>query len=107
MRLLHSTIVALVLGSAALHIACDDSSSNAVKEPVTPPGAPPGTAPNTPPGPNGNPPGTPPGVDGGDDCFVNPTTHFEIINACTDAQKIKKNPTLAKLLPDGGLPPPQ
>jgi len=49
-------------------------------------------------------------LDGGDagpsDCFENPTTHFEIINACTNAVKITKNPTLTKLGPDGGLPPP-
>ncbi|MDB4943149.1 MAG: hypothetical protein JWP97_2683 [Labilithrix sp.] len=42
---------------------------------------------------------------GSSDCFMNPTTHFEIINACTSAQKIIKNPTLPRLLPDGGLPP--
>jgi hypothetical protein len=40
------------------------------------------------------------------DCFTNPKTHFEIINACTDAQKIDKQPSLPLLLPDGGLPPP-
>src|ERR1700712_4018693 len=40
------------------------------------------------------------------DCFTNPKTHFEIINACTDAQSIDKNPTLPLLLPDGGLPLP-
>ena len=36
---------------------------------------------------------------------MNPTTHFEIINACTDAVKITKNPTLPLLFSDGGLPP--
>ncbi len=41
----------------------------------------------------------------GDDCVTNPTTHDEIINACTDAAKFDKNPTLPLLLPDGGLPP--
>jgi hypothetical protein len=40
------------------------------------------------------------------DCFTNPKTHFEIINACTSAQKIAKSPSLPLLLPDGGLPPP-
>ncbi len=39
------------------------------------------------------------------DCFTNPRTHEEIINACTTAQKITKTPTLPLLLPDGGLPP--
>lgn len=38
-------------------------------------------------------------------CFTNPQTHEEIINACTDAQKIYKNPTLPLLGSDGSLPP--
>jgi len=38
-------------------------------------------------------------------CFTNPTTHLEIINACTTAEKIYKDPELPLLLPDGGLPP--
>ena len=38
-------------------------------------------------------------------CFTNPTTHNEIINACTDAQPVAKDPTLPLLLDDGGLPP--
>lgn len=41
----------------------------------------------------------------GSDCFENPTTYEEIINACTDAAKIDKHPVLPHLLPDGGLPP--
>lgn len=46
------------------------------------------------------------GKDGGpSDCVTNPKTHAEIINACTNATKITKNPTLPKLLADGGLPP--
>ena len=28
------------------------------------------------------------------DCVTNPTTYLEIINACTDAEKITKNPVL-------------
>lgn len=44
------------------------------------------------------------GDDGGD-CVMNPKTHLEIINACTNATKITKNPALPKLLADGGLPP--
>jgi hypothetical protein len=50
-------------------------------------------------------PTTDSGTDGAPDCFTNPTTHFEIINACTTATKIAKNPSLARLAPDGGLPP--
>ncbi|MFT3692869.1 MAG: hypothetical protein QM831_06995 [Kofleriaceae bacterium] len=37
-------------------------------------------------------------------CFTNPTTNDEIINACTDAQKIYKNPVLPLLNPDGTVP---
>jgi hypothetical protein len=45
------------------------------------------------------------GADAGPTCFTNPTTHFQIINACTTSQGIAKNPVLPLLLPDGGLPP--
>lgn len=48
------------------------------------------------------------GLDGGGadaSCFTDPQTHVEIINACTDAEKIYKTPNLPLLLPDGGLPP--
>ena len=38
-------------------------------------------------------------------CFTNPTTHEEIINACTTAQKIYKNSHPALLGSDGSLPP--
>jgi hypothetical protein len=40
-----------------------------------------------------------------DDCVANPTTHLELINACTDAMAFDKTPNLPLLLPDGGLPP--
>ena len=43
----------------------------------------------------------PPGLD----CFPDPKTHDEIINACTDAARVDKHPTLPLLLADGGLPP--
>ncbi len=94
--------LALFSASAVLVIACDDSSS-AVKE--APVGSPDGAAQPVVDGGGG--PGTDggPGVDGApSDCFMDPHTHFEIINACTDAVKITKNPTLPLLLPDGGLP---
>ncbi|MET0387690.1 MAG: hypothetical protein ABW321_17095 [Polyangiales bacterium] len=42
---------------------------------------------------------------GGGDCIKNPTTHLEIINACTDAEVVEKDPVLPLLLSDGGLPP--
>ena len=37
-------------------------------------------------------------------CFENPQTHDEIINACTDAQKIYKASNPPLLNPDGTLP---
>lgn len=43
--------------------------------------------------------------DGGPDCVMNPMTHIEIINACTDAEQVDKAPVLPLLEPDGGLPP--
>jgi len=44
--------------------------------------------------------------DGGEkDCFDNPTTHFQLINGCTNADRIDRRPTLSTLRPDGGLPP--
>ena len=102
-------VVVAVLGSmsAMAFLACDDGSGNAVKEP----------------NPTVDSGGPQPGVDGGplpgvdssvgptlpdgapSDCYLNPMTHLEIINACTDAVRITKNPTLPLLLTDGGLPP--
>jgi len=38
-------------------------------------------------------------------CFTNPTTNNEIINACTDAQKIFKDSHPPLLNADGTLPP--
>jgi hypothetical protein len=38
-------------------------------------------------------------------CFTNPTTNDEIINACTTAQKIYKSSHPALLNADGSLPP--
>ena len=47
------------------------------------------------------------GIDGGLDasCFMNPTTHNEIINACTTAEKIYKTTHPPLLNADGSLPP--
>jgi hypothetical protein len=84
--------VALVVGGVAFGAAaCDDSS--AVKEQLVDAGTPTIDS------------GTSGGDAGEKDCFDNPQTHFEIINACTTAVRIDKNPKLNKLLPDGGLPP--
>ncbi|MBX3221195.1 MAG: hypothetical protein KF795_11800 [Labilithrix sp.] len=106
MKKIHSCFIgcAIVILSAVIGVACDDSSS-AVKEPS--PDAGPGTGIDGGPidsGGGGFDAGTLP--DGAPkDCFDNPKTHFEIINACTNATRITKDPTLTKLLADGGLPP--
>ncbi len=99
------TSLALVLAVAAMgltHVACTDDDT-AVKEAAPDAGGGKDTGPTT----TGD--GSVPGTDGGDaapsDCFTNPQTHFEIINACTTATRITKNPVLPALLPDGGLPP--
>lgn len=101
-------IVAFVLAAMAgvAVVACDDSG-NAVKEPAITPGADSGgpANPGVDSGPQGTDSGEPTLPDGApSDCFMNPMTHFEIINACTDAVKITKNPSLPLLLSDGGLP---
>ena len=48
-----------------------------------------------------------PPADAGTDasCFTNPQTHYEIINACTGAQKIYKTGRPPLENPDGSLPP--
>ena len=38
-------------------------------------------------------------------CFENPTTHYEIINACTTAQKVYKTAHPPLQNADGSLPP--
>jgi len=43
--------------------------------------------------------------DAGVSCIPSPKTHLEIINACTDAEVVDKQPELPLLLADGGLPP--
>ncbi len=39
------------------------------------------------------------------ECFADPTTHVEIINACTDATSVSKTPVTPLLREDGTLPP--
>jgi hypothetical protein len=46
----------------------------------------------------------PDGTGGAPDCFTNPMTYLEIINACTTAEAIDLSPVLPLLGPDGGLP---
>ncbi|MBX3213122.1 MAG: hypothetical protein KF850_13895 [Labilithrix sp.] len=103
-RTIHAGLLGLSLAVAsALAVAACDDSSSAVKE--SSPDASTGTDSGLADGGGG-------GFDAGTlpdgapkDCFDDPKTHFEIINACTNATRIEKNPTLPKLLPDGGLPP--
>jgi hypothetical protein len=38
-------------------------------------------------------------------CFMRPTTHLELINACTTATAIVRRPILPLLRADGGVPP--
>jgi hypothetical protein len=45
------------------------------------------------------------GTGGAPDCYMNPMTYLEIINACTNADKVDVSPVLPLLEPDGGLPP--
>jgi hypothetical protein len=100
LALLSASVVSVV----SVVVAC--SSDDAVKE--TPPGSDAGGNDATAGQDAGN-----PGTDGGggneggpSDCVMNPTTNDEIINACTNAAFVDKNPTLPLLLPDGGLPQP-
>lgn len=39
------------------------------------------------------------------DCSLDPHSYLELINACTDAEKIEKKPSLPLLNSDGTLPP--
>ena len=101
-RLLGFVVGGVLVASCLLYIACD-GGSNAVKEVNPAPDT--GVLPDGAKIPEGGTPDGPLLPDGAPaDCFMNPTTHFEIINACTNAVKIAKNPTLAGLLSDGGLP---
>ncbi len=96
-----ASVVAALLAAGALG-ACD--SSGGVHE--TPPAKDSGAdtaVPLTDSG-GGSDTGTLPDGAPGDDCVKNPTTHLEIINACTDASKFDKSPTLPLLQSDGGLP---
>lgn len=89
-----------LLFCALLCLAACDEGSSAVKEPAPSPTG--GSTTDA----GGPATGGDGGADGGQkDCFENPKTHYEIINACTSATKLVKNPVLPKLLPDGGLPP--
>ncbi len=97
---------ALVGGLLSFGVVAACDSSSGVHE--TPPGTDSGGDTAAPPGDSGGGGDTstlPDGAPAPDDCVVNPTTHLEIINACTDASRFDKKPNLPLLLADGGLPP--
>lgn len=103
-----SLIIAGTIGSALVAFAACDDNGTAVKEPSPHASASSsgssGQGSTTSSGATSS--GSTSGGDGGPgDCVQNPKTHLEIINACTDATGIAKNPTLSKLLAGGGLPP--
>ncbi|MBX3189712.1 MAG: hypothetical protein KF819_21990 [Labilithrix sp.] len=95
-------LVGLFAASALSYVACD-SDSGVVKEPQITPDAGPLNPVDG--GPNAQNDGGPQPDGGPGDCVLNPTTHLEILNACTDAVQITKNPVLPLKLADGGLPP--
>ena len=112
-RLLVSLFIPLAASLSV--VACDDDTS--APHDTVDSGPAPGTDSGPGPGPDSGPgPGTDggpgPGADGGpsdggpqpDDCVMNPHTHIEILNACTDAARVDKHPNLPLLLADGGLP---
>jgi hypothetical protein len=93
---------AFVVATSVLLLACD-GSDGAVKERAPTPDS--GKLADGAPIPTPDGGLLPDGALPDGDCFPSPKTHFEIINACTDAAKIDKSPTLPLLLADGGLPP--
>jgi hypothetical protein len=104
----------LLLCSALVLSACEESSSTSARKSDAAADDDTDAAVDTPSdsddaGSAGDDAGTEPSEDGGDppgpsDCFTDPKTYLEIINACTDAEKLDKMPTLPLLLADGGLP---
>lgn len=82
-----------VLVALAFVSACDDtdtvSLNGAFEAPgtITDPSAPPDSP-----------------ADDEPDCFEAPTTHYELINACTDATRVRREPNLRLLNADGSLP---
>jgi hypothetical protein len=97
----------LTLASALAGAACDEVPSDTTSTTTTTTSTTTSSSSTTSSGGTGGTMGT--GGTGGSggslDCYPNPMTHVEIINACTDAQKIDAMPVLPLLEPDGGLPP--
>jgi hypothetical protein len=82
---------ALVLITALAVFACDDEDDGVAAKDDGASGLPKPT--------------TDEGASTAPDCYTKPTTYLELINACTDAEKVVKTPVLPLLLADGGLPP--
>ena len=104
MRMKHLFLVvgaALGIALVALAVGCDDTNAGAdmtmVKRDMAMPAMPDiagsGSMPDM----------VPPPPDLG--CYPNPMVHYEIINGCTTAQPIDKNPKLPLLGDGGSLPP--
>ncbi len=93
-------LASCALGAAALGSACgDDLPSDTTTSTTTTGDTTTSTTTSSTGGTGGG------GTGGAPDCYTNPMTHLEIINACTDAQKIDAMPVLPLLEMDGGLPP--
>ncbi len=99
-------VFALALGAGG-YAACTDDSNTVHDTPVVKDAGPAANLDGSglTPGQDGAIPedgGLPPGL--GLDCFLDPKTHDELINACTDAARIDKQSVLPLLLADGGVP---
>ena len=108
---IHSSLLGavVVLASCCVYLACSDDNSDAVKETSPDARVPTTSSSGTTSGATSSSGATSGGTSSGDagptDCVANPTTYLDIINACTTATRITKNPVLTQVLPDGGLPP--
>lgn len=107
-----------ILGSSVLYMACSDDS--AVTEPPGNTSGGTGTSSGQSSGQTTSGDAGPPKYDAGvddagnpKDCFDPPFTadstysvHFKIINSCSSADKVVRNPKSTKIFADGGVPTP-
>lgn len=101
----HVAVLGIVVAALAF-VACDDSSNAVVENPDA--GKSSSSSGQTTSG-DAGPVKFDAGVDDAGqpkDCFDDPKTHFEIINACTNADKVVRTPKSSKILADGGVPKP-
>lgn len=100
----HVAVVGIVVAALAF-VACDDSSNAVVENPDAGKSSSSGQTTSG----DAGPVKFDAGVDDAGqpkDCFDDPKTHFEIINACTNADKVVRTPKSSKILADGGVPKP-